>query len=176
MEIHRIGSFPNLPLDSAPVAEGETAAKGARRAEPALKPEDPAPVAGNESTSQPVELRQAESRLNAESLKARLFARCDPSSSDRTIPSPPAGAESSAAAEIMDYFRRNPEATDSLEGIDGWKDFGEMAQLDAQANVIAIEHLVIQAEGWTRDDSATEPAGSADGTDGQAVRDDPGRD
>lgn len=175
MEIQRLGPFTNLPLDSAPAAEGETAVKGARRGDAALKPEEPAPVAGNEPAGEAVDSRRAEPRLEAESLKADLFARCDQASTDHAAHGPQADTESSLIADVSDYLRRHPGAEDSLEGVDSWRDFGEMAELDARANAVAIDRLVIQGEGWTRDEGTTESSGSSEEAGGENRVDDPDR-
>ena len=172
MEIHRIGPFPDLPLNSAS-AEGETAVKGARRGEASPKAEDPAPAAENESPGQPAESLQEESRQSAESLKARLLARCDQAGT--AAHGPAAGVESSPIADVTDYLLRHPEAEDSLEGIDGWREFGEMAELDARGDAVAMDRIVLQAEGWVRDEGTAESSGSTRETDGENSADDPDR-
>ncbi len=175
MEIHRLGSFPDLPLDSAPAAEGETAVRGARRGEATPKPEDPAPPAENESQGQPADSLQAESRQSAESLKARLFARCDPVSAGEAAQVLPEDAGSSPIADVADYLRRHPGAGDSLEGIDGWREFEGMDGLDARGEGVAIDRIVIQGEGWVRDGDTTGSSESSGEAAGENGAEDPDR-
>jgi hypothetical protein len=177
MEIHRIGAFTDLRLDSAPAAEGETAAKGARREDAAPRPESLTPAAENESPGQPVESLPAETRQSAESLKARLFARCDQAASgDAAARGPAADAGSSLVADVTDYLRRHPGAEDSLEGISEWSDFQNMPGLDARAEAVAMDRIVLQPEGWTRDGgSAVESGESEEAAGGESGGDDSGR-
>lgn len=149
--------------------------RDARREDAALLSEDPPPVAENGAPDQPAGSLQAESRHSAESLKARLFARCERATAGDAALSPPAVAESSLIADVADYLRRHPGAEDSLEGVDRWKEYEGMTGLDARGEAVEIERIVIQGEGWTQDEGATDSSGSSEEAAGENGSDDPDR-
>ena len=79
------------------------------------------------------------------------------------------------AADLSDYLRRHPGAEDSLEGIDHWKEFEGMAELDARGEAVDIERIILQSEGWARDGDTSESSGSSGEAAGENGADDPDR-
>jgi phage tail-like protein len=59
---------------------------------------------------------------------------------------------------ILDFFNEAGQLAISYKIYRAWvSEYQALPDLDANANAVAIQHLVIEHEGWERDDSTNEP-------------------
>lgn len=60
---------------------------------------------------------------------------------------------------IIDFLNEQGVVAKSYKVYRCWvSDYQALPELDANAHAIAIEHLILQNEGWERDDAVTEPS------------------
>lgn len=138
MEIFPVAPFPGTEPDSA--VQPRHQAMPASGTIPGSLPDPLAPPAGPEAITAAIPDLEAtcacrlEARFEGEVMKAHLQAETENRQSSTV--SPAAGSGSSAAgtsetgnseaeslaARVLDYFRRHPDAADSLEGVaDAWQ-------------------------------------------------------
>jgi hypothetical protein len=167
-------------IEETLVARGETTTPGVRLEERAQALENASMGAGSEPSARLVEVRLAESHLNAQFLKARLLSSCDGISADNPVRSEPestvsggAGsgtstAEQNLAKEISDYLQQHPNAEDTLEDRNDWsRQYEAMPGLDARGEAVAIDTATVRTEGWPPD--AGQTAGSSRASEGTSV-------